>query len=469
MKVQLNKKDVFWNYIGIIMNLGGNFIILPFLLYYLDDNYYGIWNVFVSLGGIVALFDFGFNTTFARNITFCWSGAKKLKKESVEYSDNAEPDFKLMKKVLGTCRIIYFLISLLALICLGVLGTAYICYIGRDIDSIDYIIAWIIYGVAIFLNLYYGYYDSFLRGVGAIADVNKLKIFSRLIQIILVAILLPLKMGIVGASIAYLAYGLLFRIIAQRRFYSYQNIGQELSKIDEKTNRNEIQEMFYIIWHNAWRDGVVSLANYLCNQITIIIASLYLSLAETGAYSLAIQLAQAIVQIASALYTAYQPTLQSAYVSRNKEKMKNVMSAIIVTFLLISILGFAALFTVGIPLLKIMKPSAILDPLCILGIGIYQIILKGRNCYTSYISSTNRVPYARSFIISGVLCVVFSLGFEAFLISGIWGLIIAQILSQLVFNAWYWPLYVHRELQLKPSEMIWRGGCEIKEFLRKKK
>lgn len=90
MKIQLNKKDVLWNYIGIIMNLGGNFLILPFLLFFLDDNYYGIWNVFVSLGGIVALFDFGFNTTFARNITFCWSGAKKLTKESVEYSDNAE-------------------------------------------------------------------------------------------------------------------------------------------------------------------------------------------------------------------------------------------------------------------------------------------------------------------------------------------------------------------------------------------
>ena len=42
MKIQLNKKDVLWNYIGIIMNLGGNFLILPFLLYFLDDNYYGI-------------------------------------------------------------------------------------------------------------------------------------------------------------------------------------------------------------------------------------------------------------------------------------------------------------------------------------------------------------------------------------------------------------------------------------------
>ncbi|WP_283652021.1 hypothetical protein [Enterococcus faecium] len=98
MRIQLKKRDVIWNYLGVVMNLGGNFLILPFLLYFLDDNRYGLWNIFVSLGGIVALFDFGFNTTFARNITFCWSGAKALSKESVEYSDSLEPDFLLIKR-----------------------------------------------------------------------------------------------------------------------------------------------------------------------------------------------------------------------------------------------------------------------------------------------------------------------------------------------------------------------------------
>lgn len=468
MKVQLNRKDVLWNYLGIIMNLGGNFLILPFLLFFLDDNRYGLWNVFVSLGGIVALFDFGFNTTFARNITFCWSGARALSKESVECSDNNEPDYFLMKKVLNTCRVIYFVISLVALLVLSLLGTAYICYIGSGVDGIDYIIAWLIYGVAIFMNLYYGYYDSFLRGVGAIAIVNKLKIFARVVQILLVAVLMFAGFGIIGASIAYLAYGLYFRVVAKRSFYRYHNIGAELKKVTEKPAIKDIREMFSVIWFNAWRDGLVSLANYLSNQVTVIIASLYLTLSETGAYSLVVQLAQAIVQISSALYTAYQPTLQSAYVTRNKEKTKDVMSAILVSFMLLSILGFAALFIVGIPLIRIIKPSAFLDPTLVLGVGVYQIILKGRNCYTSYLSSTNRLPYTRAFIVSGVLCVLYSFVFEQFFHLRIWGLIFAQILSQVMFNAWYWPVYVHKELELSIAELPARGSRELRSFFREK-
>ena len=98
------------------------------------------------------------------------------------------------------------------------------------------------------------------------------------------------------------------------------------------------------MWHNAWRDGLVSVANYLSNQATVLIGSLYLTLAETGAYSLAVQLAQAIAQISSALYMAYQPTLQSAYVARNNEKIKNTLSAILLSFICLSIAGFGALF-----------------------------------------------------------------------------------------------------------------------------
>lgn len=329
-------------------------------------------------------------------------------------------------------------------------------------------ISWLIYSIAIFMNLYFGYYDSFLRGVGDIADVNKYKILARIVQICLLAGLLYCGFGIVGASIAYLCYGYVFRTAAKRRFYSYQDIGKHLKSVTEKISRSEITELFKVIWHNAWRDGLVSLANYLSNQVTVIIGSFYLTLAETGAYSLAVQLAQAIVQIASALYTAYQPTLQAAYVDRDKEKMKDSMSAILSVYIVTVIIGFAALLTVGIPLIKLVKPSAVLSTSIILGVGLYQTILKGRNCYTSYISSTNRVPYAKAFVVSGVLCLVFSVILEEAFAIGVWGLIVAQIASQLVFNAWYWPMFVHKELSLSPLEIFPRGVKEVKRLILRK-
>lgn len=461
MKINVTKGDVIWNYIGTIINLCGNFMILPFLLYYLDGDMYGLWNVFLSVGGIVALFDFGFNATFARNITYCWSGAKSLHKQTVEHSEDRLTDYDLFKKILITCQRIYFIISITAFIILLVAGTAYISYIGRNVSGIQYIVAWFIYATAVFLNLYYGYYDSFLRGIGAIAEVNRIKIAARFIQIVLVIILLAMKWGIIGASTAYLVYGLSIRLMSKRTFNNYDGIKDKVSSKSSKIEKNELKELFLTIWYNAWREGLVSLANYLSNQATVFISSIYLSLSETGIYSLSVQLTQAVVMIASALYGVYQPTLQAAYVERNSEKIKNSMSAILISYIIAAILGFVFLYIIAVPAIRFIKPSATLNPIVILGVGVYQVILKFRNCYTSYLSSTNRVIYAKAFVISGILCVAFSVLLEEIFKMGVWGLIVAQIISQLVYNAWRWPLLVHKELAMPIKEIIPRGIKEI--------
>ena len=72
MNTKISGNDVIWNYIGIFMTMFGNFLNLPFMLKYMDSEVLGLWYVFLSIGGIVTLFDFGFNTTFARNISYIW-------------------------------------------------------------------------------------------------------------------------------------------------------------------------------------------------------------------------------------------------------------------------------------------------------------------------------------------------------------------------------------------------------------
>ena len=71
MKVRISKKDVIWSYIGTLMSMGANLLLLPFLMYFLSDEMLGLWYVFASIGAIATLFDMGFSVTFARNITYC--------------------------------------------------------------------------------------------------------------------------------------------------------------------------------------------------------------------------------------------------------------------------------------------------------------------------------------------------------------------------------------------------------------
>ena len=469
MRINLTKKDIIWSYIGTVLSMGANLLMLPFLMYFLSDDELGLWYIYASIGAIATLFDFGFGVTFARNITYAWAGARKLKKEGVAFTHNNEPDYKLMKKVLITCKVIYGLIAGVAFITLATVGTIYVDYISQDIKGNAHLIAWILYAIAVFLNLYYGYYASFLRGVGNVAQANKNIVIARLVQILLMVVLLFLGSGLIGACLAYLAYGTLFRLLGKNYFYKYKDIGQRLNSIDEKPSKKEIKEMFHIVWHNAWRDGAISVCNYFCNQMSTLICSAYLSLAETGVYSIGVQIASAIATIAGTLYNTYQPELQAAYIVHDKEKLCKTMSMIVMSFAYLFILGTFGFCVIGIPLLKLIKPSAVISLPILLGLCLYQFILKYRNCYTSYFSCTNRIIYVNGFTVSAILCVVLSFLAIGIFNLGVWGLIIAQIVSQAIYNMWYWPCKAHKELELSLRKMINIGTKEgirmIKSFI----
>ena len=470
MKINLSKQDILWSYIGTILSMGANLLMLPFLMIFLDENTLGLWYVFASIGAIATLFDFGFGVTFARNVTYAWAGARELKKEGAELAINSEPDYRLMKKVLKTCKIIYGIIAGSALLLLLTLGTGYVIFVSREINGYTYIIAWIIYAVAVFLNLYYGYYASFLRGVGNVAQANKNTVWARLLQIILMVVLLFMKFGLIGACVAYLAYGTLFRLLGKHYFYKYKGIGENLSKVKYEPSGDEIKEMISIVWHNAWRDGAISLCNYCCNQVSTLICSAYLSLAETGTYSIGVQIASAIATIAGTLYNTYQPELQVAYISADNDKMRKTMSMIVVSFVYLFFLGTASFCVIGIPFLKLIKPSAVVSIPILIGLCVYQFILKYRNCYTSYFSCTNRIIYVGGFTISAILCVGLSFVAIGPLNMGIWGLISAQIISQAVYNLWKWPSLGHKELGLSIKDMIYIGNQEtvalLKQFIK---
>ena len=466
MAMKLTKKDYIWSYIGVFLSLFGSVAMTPFVVYYLDGEKYGLWGVFQSLAAITVLFDFGFATTFSRNINYCWNGAKVLNKEGYTVSESKMPNFYLMKKTMAACQRVFLIISLTAWILMITVGTFYINYISREIDSSEPIVSWIICTIAVFMNLYFGYYGSFLRGVGAVSDANIATVLAKGLQILLTIVLLACGAGLVGTSVAYLSYGTLYRIIARRRFYKYKGIREGLQAVNAQIPISEIKESFLIVWHNAWREGLVSLSNYLSNQACTLIVSLYMPLTQTGAYSLGVHLATAVSQVAAVMYTANQPVLQSAYVTKDTKRMRNMMSLIVFSYVLLDLLGLLAVISIGLPLLRLIRPETVVSPAIMMGIGLYQLILKFRNCYTSYFSCTNRIIYVKAFLISSFACVGLALISMGILKMGVWGLIAAQLISQLMYNAWAWTVKAHREMELSFAETLKIGSRETMALLK---
>lgn len=463
MKINISKSDVIWNYIGIIVSLLGNFVLIPFLLHYLSVDYYGLWNVFISLGTISVLFDFGFNPLFSRNIAYAWSGADHLSKKGVVSTTEASNvNWKLLKRVIKTCKFIYLIISSAALLFMLSLGSIYVIHVGKSVGNNKIIIiAWFLYAVGIFLDLLYGYYDVFLKGIGEIGTDNKARVIAKFIQIIVTIILLMLGKGIVSTSIANIMYGLIFREICKRKFYSVNNMSENLESVGE-VELKKIWETLNVVWYNAWREGIVSIANFISNQATTLLCSLFLGLRVTASFGLAVQFTSGVAQIASALFSTYLPSIQELYVHRKLDDIRSNISFGLITYVLLFPIGIISIILL-IPVINLIKGNSILNIGIVMGVAIYQFLIKYRDCYSWYLAATNRVIYYKSFIMASILCTGISIFFVKCLNMGIEGFIFSQIISQLIHNAWYWPMYVDRELGLtfRKKIILFRNRLEL--------
>lgn len=458
MNTKIDNKDVLWNYIGIIVSMLSNFIMLPFMIRYMDSEVLGLWYVYLSIGGIVVLFDFGFTPTFARNIAYTWNGVESIQKEGVIYSESGKANYVLLVKIIKISRIIYFFISGIAFLLLLTIGTIYIVYLSKDIHNDTVIFSWMIYSVAVFLNIYYGCYTMFLRGIGAVGCYNKINIAARLIQIVLTVFFLMCGFGIIAMSAGYCLYGFILRFASKRYFMKFCEIGQYIKKYN-KFSKSEGETIFRAMWHNAWKDGIVTVSNFITNQAGTLIASTFLSLTDTGIYSLAVQLVTAVLTISGGIYSAYQPTLQAAFVLSDKQIMKEKMSMVMVLNLYTAFTGIGGLVLFGPNIINFIKPSMELNRALILGIAIYLFLYKRQTTYASFISNMNFLPYVKAYILSSICGVILSAIFLKYL--GVWGLVIGQLIPQAVYNYWKWPKYVLNYLECGITEFIKIGNGEI--------
>lgn len=456
--MKITNKDIFWGYLGTIFNLSINIILLPFVYIFLTGEELGIWYIFMSIGSIVNLLDFGFAPTLNRNIAYSWSGADKLKKENAEFvCSDTGPNISLFKTVLISSKYIYLLISILALVLLLTLGSWYIAFLGQNFQGNYLMASWFIFIVSLFINLYMAYYGSFLRGVGAISEYNKALVISKSCQIIISVILLLLDFGLLAVAIAYLITGFVYRFLCRRYFFKYEHIGDLLKENTVNVKFGEVKRYFLIIWHNAWRDGIVSVSNFLATQASTILCSLFLSLAQTGIFALSLQIVTVIQNVSSSLYTIYQPSMQEAFIKNDKEKSKRLMATAITVYSSLFLIGSILICTFGIYLLEIFKPNSHINKSYLIIMCLYIFLLQHHQLNASYISNTNRLPYVKAFIISSLITVLFEFILLKYTNLNEWSLLLGPLLVQLSYNNWKWPSVVMTELNTNIIEMVKYG------------
>lgn len=444
--MEIGKKDVLWGYLSLILVQSINALLLPFVLIYLNPLELGLWYTFTSLYALAMLIDFGFKSTISTHISYVWSGANDLKTEgyvaAVEVN-NWDENFFI--KLLSTIKALYYSMGLILLILLSTIGTFFIYTVTQEEMNLAIsITAWFIYMVAIILNISFSFWSSILKGIGAIKYYNQTLIIAKITQLLISILLLMLGYGILGVSIAYLVSVIFNRIILTFFFYNF----------DHKTNRlkGKIKVVFNLtlvrkLLPNTIRTGIASLANYLILNFPILLASYFLSLEISGKFGLTSQIIALVITLANSYFNTYLSKFNFYRVKGNIIGLKRLFSkAISINYVFVIVLFILILLAGDFLLSFIPGDNKLLPITIVLIIMAYRFLYNNQGVFAALLSTKNTVPYYKAFIISSVITVIIQV-IMLNIFPNIYSLILPILLIQLVYNNWYWPLYVLKDLK----------------------
>lgn len=457
--INVRKQDIVWNYIGTIVSMSSNFVLLPLLLLFLSGKQIGLWYVFVAISGFAQLLEFGFTATLSRNILYCLSGAQTLAKTGLadnERAGGSDVNWHLFRTVLMTSRIVYAFIGIIALVLASTLGAFYVSSVTGHFAIEWSLPAWIVFDFSIFTNLYYLYKLTFLRGIGDVASENRAKTIARIGQIIITAVLLICGLQLLAAAMGFLTYSLLLRSIAGRAFDSDPKVTAGLASDCSPIDKSEVKAVFSSITFVASRDGIVSVAWYGATQATSLICSAYLGLEENATYSVLLQFATALYNLGSAYARSCFPMYQSAFVAEDETTQRHVVERGVSCYVLMYVAGVVVI-AICLPVLTLFKHDFICDRALFLGLAAYLFLLNQHSLFCNIIVNMNEIPYYKAYIVStavGILLTCFLCGVFGM---GSWGLVLGQAVPQLMYNNWKWPSYVLNRLGISYFEMLRHG------------
>ena len=446
--MQIGRKDIAWNLIATFMRIASGLIVLPLVLRLLTREEVGLWNIFITVGSVITLLDFGFSNSFSRNITYIFSGVKALRAtgyETVDKSDNTI-DYSLLKSVIRAMRWFYGILSVIFLGLFVIISPFYLTKILQNYSGNhnEIWIAWFVYGILVSYQLYTYYYGSLLNGRGMVKRYHQNVVIGQGCRIISILILLLLGYGIISLVIGQLVGDIVNRIICYVSFYD-KEIKTEL-KASESLNTKEIMK---IMSPNAVKIGITSVGGFLVNKAVLLIAPLYLTLSDVASYGTTKQLIDLIGSFGLLWFSTFYPKITLHRVSDELIHLKRMYIkgklALIAVFLFCGL----GLIVAGPFFMKLIHSKTPLLSTSMLIVFLIIAFLENNHAMSAQMLLTkNEVPFAKASIIAGLTTVI--LLYMGFTITnlGIWAMILAPGISQAIYNNWYWPRFVIKDLKI---------------------
>ncbi len=441
----IGKREIIWSYAGTAFMIGAGVILLPFILHKMPQETVGIWNIFQTITALVLLLDFGFRPTFARNISYIFSGVKSLQRNGVAHTTSeAAVDYSLLKGTLLAMKRFYRWMALAVFALLATAGTAYFYYILQKYsgDRQDALIAWILLIAINCYNLYTFYYEALLTGKGYVTRAQQINMLGQAVYLALAIGLIYAGFGLTAIVASQLISTVIRRILTYRVFFT-----PELKANIESVEPQEPKEILSAISPNAVKIGLTQLGGFMVNKSAILIGSAFLTLEQVACYGITIQVMDILARCATVFYQSYLPKLAQCRAENDLNGLKRYYILCTGSLLAVYAVGSAAWIFLGNWALDLIQSQTHFVPTAMLMVMLLISTLEHNHAVSAgFIMADNKIPFFIPSLVSGAATVVLLWVFLSPLHMGIWGLILAPGIAQLAYQNWKWPSVVIKEL-----------------------
>jgi O-antigen/teichoic acid export membrane protein len=413
---------------GTVLRVGAQLLLLPSILLYLSPVDQAMWWMFVALGNLANLADFGFGQAITRIYSFLWAGADDFESQGLlPPTGRKNPNMAGIARLHRTVQHLYWRLCWGAMAVLAVAGTVYLFNaVGQTAQANKVWVWWPFYLLAIGFNFGTSYWLLACMGIDRVRQVQFAQIISSLVFLSLVFLLLKLGWGLAGMVIGTIARGFVLQYISRKSFYEV---------VPRMPHCKPDFAVLRRIWPNARKFGILSIGGYWAANGLVLLSGCFLGIETTAAVGVTTTAGSLLLNFSGLWLSVKWPQLTFLRAQGRLEEMSFLFARRLAFAVLTFLVMATAVASLGNPILAWKHSHTRLIELPFL--LVYLIYLLQQLIYSQFatlVYTENVIPFCKASVVTVV--VMITLGLILTPLGGLWGLILSPLLAETFFSAW---------------------------------
>jgi O-antigen/teichoic acid export membrane protein len=422
---------VFYGAFATAVRVGANILLLPFILKRFSAQELALWWVFVALGAVANLGDFGFGQAISRVYSFLWAGADNFDTEGLRASlPNSSPNYDLIRHFDATVHYFYVRVSVVVGAILAIAGTPFVVpLIQPPVNRVWILLCWSAFILASGYSLATSRWTLACQGVNRVRELQASYFWSGLSFVIVAALMLIVGGGLETMVVATAARAVVGQQLCARAYRrAIPNVRGQKPRAD--------LSMLKRIWPNARKFFLLSLGAYVVANGTTLMCSALLGPEATASFGLTVQVGNFIASFSALWLTVKWPQITILRTQGELQPMAILFARRLLLVMITFVLSAVLLLVSGNFLLAIRGTHTRLlaHPYML----VYLLYLAQQQFYVQFGNLTfteNVVPFVGISIVTALALLGLTLILTPIL--GMWGLILGPLVATVVCSSWY--------------------------------